>query len=194
MIEQLSKSDLTIFALTAFSPVPHKATHLKPSQHVAKVAARANSIIGLVKKNFDYLDSETILSIHTTIIRPMLEYAVQSWCPYQAKDIEELEKIQHRITKLVPGFQDLPYDERCRRLKLPKLSERRDRGDLIQGVKSAHFAYPAESRPTQFFKILQITSSLSRSTVDCKSRYNVLINYIYLYKKHTVYIYIYLYT
>ena len=108
---------------------------LKPSQHVAKVAARANSIIGLVKKNFDYLDSETILSIHTTIIRPMLEYAVQSWCPYQAKDIEELEKIQHRITKLVPGFQDLPYDERCRRLKLPKLSERRDRGDLIETYK-----------------------------------------------------------
>ena len=26
---------------------------LKPSQHVAKVAARANKIIGLVKKNFD---------------------------------------------------------------------------------------------------------------------------------------------
>ena len=65
----------------------------------------------------------------------MLEYAVQSWCPYQAKDIDELEKIQHRITKLVPGFQDLPYDERCRRLKLPKLSVRRERGDLIETYK-----------------------------------------------------------
>ena len=108
---------------------------LKPSQHVAKVAARANSIIGLVKKNFDYLDAETILSIHTTIIRPMLEYAVQSWCPYQAKDIDGLEKIQHRITKLVPGFHDLPYEERCRRLKLPTLAVRRNRGDLIETYK-----------------------------------------------------------
>ena len=42
-----------------------------------------------------------------------------------------------------------------------------------------------KSRPIQFFQILQITSTLSRSAVDCKSRYNVLINYIYLYKKHT---------
>ncbi len=71
---------------------------LKPSQHVAKVAAKANKIIGLVKKNFDYLDADTIMSIHCTIIRPILEYAVQIWCPYLAKDIDELEKIQHRIT------------------------------------------------------------------------------------------------
>ena len=108
---------------------------LKPSQHVAKVTARANGIIGLVKKNFEFLDAETILSIHCTMIRPILEYAVQSWCPYLEKDIDELEKIQHRITKIVPGFHDLPYEERCRRLKLPTLKERRMRGDLIEVYK-----------------------------------------------------------
>ena len=108
---------------------------LKPSQHVAKVAARANRIIGLMKKNFDFLDEETILSIHCSMIRPILEYAVQSWCPYLAKDIEELEKVQHRVTKLVPGLYDTPYEERCRKLKLPTLKQRRERGDLIEVYK-----------------------------------------------------------
>ena len=59
-----------------------------------------------MKKNFDYLDAETILAIHCGVIRPILEYAVQSWCPYLIKDIEELEKVQHRVTKLIPGMSD----------------------------------------------------------------------------------------
>ena len=108
---------------------------LKPSQHVSKVAAKANKIVGLMKKNFDYLDAETILSIHCAIIRPILEYAVQSWCPYLQKDIDELEKVQHRVTKLVPGLYDWSYEDRCRELKLPTLQQRRLRGDLIETYK-----------------------------------------------------------
>ena len=79
---------------------------LKPSKHVAEVAARANNIVGLIRRNFDYLDAETVVTLHCTLIRPILEYAVQSWCPYLVKDIEEPEKIQHRVTKLVPGLQE----------------------------------------------------------------------------------------
>ena len=53
---------------------------LKPSKHFAEVAARANNIVGLIKRNFDYLDAETVVTLHCTLIRPILEYAVQSWC------------------------------------------------------------------------------------------------------------------
>jgi len=124
---------------------------LNPSQHVAKVAAKANGIIGLVKKNFDYLDAETILSIHCTMIRPTLEYAVQCWSPYLVKDIEELEKIQHRITKLVPGLQDVPYEERCKRLNLQTLVQRRQRGDLIEVYKILRGHEGSDY--TKFFKL-----------------------------------------
>ena len=79
---------------------------LKPSKHVAKVAAKANRIVGLIRKNFDFLDAETVVALHCSLVRPILEYAVQSWCPYLVKDIEELEKVQSRVTRLVPGFQD----------------------------------------------------------------------------------------
>ena len=108
---------------------------LKPSRHVSVVAAKANKIVGLMKKNFDFLDAETILAIHCGVIRPILEYAVQSWCPYLNKDIEELEKVQHRVTKLVPGMSDWTYEARCKELKLPTLKQRRSRGDLIETYK-----------------------------------------------------------
>jgi len=42
-------------------------------------------------------------------VRPHIEFCTQAWNPYYAKDIDLLEKIQHRATKLVPELCNLPY-------------------------------------------------------------------------------------
>ena len=118
------------------------------------MAARANHIVGFIRRNFDYLDAETVVTLHCTLIRPILEYAVQSWCPYLVKDIEELEKVQHRMTKLVPGLQEnVPYEERCKKLGLPTLKQRRERGDLIEVFKILN-GYEGSDYRT-FFKLRQ---------------------------------------
>ncbi len=46
-----------------------------------------------------------------------------------------LESVQRRSTKQLPGFGNLSYPERLRRLNLPTLSYRRLRGDLIETYK-----------------------------------------------------------
>ena len=43
-----------------------------------------------------------------------------------------IENIQRRATKLIPGLSDLSYEDRLHRLKLPSLSYRRSRGDMIE--------------------------------------------------------------
>jgi len=48
------------------------------------------------------------------------------WCPYRKGDIELVEKLQKRATKLIISLKHLPYMERLKQLKLPTgLTKRR---------------------------------------------------------------------
>ena len=64
-----------------------------------------------------------------------LGYASSVWAPNKAKYIEQIEGVQRRATKQLPGMSNLSYPERLRKLKLPTLSYRRARGDMIELYK-----------------------------------------------------------
>ena len=61
----------------------------------------------------------------------MVEYCSAVWSPVAVTFINQLESVQRRFTKWLPGFQTLPYDERCALLGLDSLELRRLRADLI---------------------------------------------------------------
>ena len=119
---------------------------LKWENHIAMIVKRANSLIYLIRRAFKNHSCNTIMQIYKTYIRPLLEFAVSSWNPYFAKDIEILEKVQRQVTKIPPELKDLPYEERCSRLKLTSLRERRQRGDLIITFKilSGYYSVPLD--------------------------------------------------
>ena len=51
------------------------------------------------------------------------------------KDIEKLENIQHRATRLAPRLRKKGYEYRLEKLRLTTLETRRKRGNLIQFYK-----------------------------------------------------------
>ena len=61
--------------------------------------------------------------------------------PLQKGDIEAIEKIQKRATKLVISLKKFPYKERLLQLNLHTLKYRRLRGDMIEVYKIIHDMY-----------------------------------------------------
>lgn len=60
---------------------------------------------------------------------------MQVWSPQGRVNINRIEKVQRRATKIIPSLKNLPYEERLRRLNIPKLEDRRERGDMIEVFK-----------------------------------------------------------
>ena len=105
---------------------------LKPSVHCAKAAAKAMQVFGVIKRNFVLTDEEDFRLLFNGFVRRHLEYCVSVWSPYLKKDIECLEKVQRRATKLVKRLRCKPYEDILSLLGITSLEKRRIRGDLIQ--------------------------------------------------------------
>ena len=84
---------------------------------------------------------DTMKRLYTSMVRPHLEYSNTVTYPRLEKDKKLLERVQRRTTKLIPGFKDLPFEERLKRMKLPGLAYRRARGDMIEVYKITHGHY-----------------------------------------------------
>ncbi|MCP4269647.1 MAG: hypothetical protein GY777_29425, partial [Candidatus Brocadiaceae bacterium] len=109
--------------------------NLKFSQQVTESVNKANRMLGFINRNFTYRSKDIILPLYTSLVRPHLEYAVQFWAPHLQKDINKLEAVQRRATKLIPSLRNKPYEERLKDLKLFTLKKRRLRGKLIECFK-----------------------------------------------------------
>ena len=105
---------------------------LKPSLHCAKVAAKANGVLGQLSRAVLYRDSNTFVRLYMVYVRPILEYCIQAVGPDTVADKLCLERVQMRAVKMVSDIGGGTYTEKLAKLNLTTLEERRWRGDMIQ--------------------------------------------------------------
>ena len=103
---------------------------ISSARHCAIIGRRAEYVLWCIKRSFVALNKTSIL-LYRALIRPCLEYAISAWCPHYARDINLVERVQRRSTKLLPHIRHFPYHDRLRELKLQSLQTRRLRADWI---------------------------------------------------------------
>ena len=108
---------------------------MKVSEQCGIAASKGNQILGLIRRNITYKGKKLIIPLYKAIVRPHLEYCIKAWRPYRKKDIDTLERIHRRATKMSPELRDLSYEERLKECGLTTLETRRLRGDQIEVFK-----------------------------------------------------------
>ena len=109
---------------------------------VSHQAARANKLLGFVRRNSRFIHSISVRrTLYLGLVRAHLGYATQVWAPQGIELISKLERIQRRATKFIlclPFLTNISYKERLIYVNLLPVCYWHELLDLIYFYKATH--------------------------------------------------------
>ena len=114
---------------------------LDMSQQCALAVQKAKHILGCIQSSTASRAREVIPPLYSALVRPPLEHCVQVRSPQHRRDVELLERVQRRATKMIQEMEHLSYENRLRKLGLLSLEKRRLQRDLVVAFQYLKGAY-----------------------------------------------------
>ena len=135
---------------------------LKPSKHCSIIARSANFAMGQILKSFHYQKKANLIPLFNMFVRPRLEFASSAWNPWLEGNIRCLERIQEKFLRQVLNVRGNTYEERLKDAGMVSLRERRERGDVIDALKTLNGFNNVNK--AQWFNIADDNARSTRST------------------------------
>ena len=113
--------------------LPFLSDHLYLSKTQKLSQWKPYKVLGVIKRSLGSDNRYAFSRLFKSLVRPVLEYAAPVWSPYQKKDIESLEKVQRRTSRLALKQKrgEMSYEVRCRLLNWQTLEKRREFLSLV---------------------------------------------------------------
>ena len=69
------------------------SSNLKWGDYIKSITSTASRLLGFIRRLVCCNDPKILVNLYTTLCRPILEYGIPAWLPYQIGHIKSLEKI-----------------------------------------------------------------------------------------------------
>ncbi|XP_068237098.1 uncharacterized protein [Palaemon carinicauda] len=131
---------------------------LKFTKQSIEAEKKSRKLVGYIKKHFKYINRHCTTAVHISSKTPS---KIQS----KKSDIDRLEAVQARATKLVPTLRQFGYRQRMECLNLFDLQTRRLRGQLMET-----FEIPRGITHVDHNNLFMLSTNQSRGKIDDKSQ------------------------
>ena len=136
-------------------------------KNYAEKVNKANEIMGFIRRTFVFLDKCNFNLLCKSLVRPHIEYSNIAQSPFRNADINLIQNVEKRATRVIPEIDKLDYQERLDNLHLPTLAYRQFRGSVIETYKILHNLYDANCT-NSFFELKQSNTRRHKFEVRTK--------------------------